>query len=298
MKNAAEAERQLAAPNWPRAWELYHTARFNLPPGRALRSASRPLWTGAPVQGKRLLLWADAGFGDTLQFCRFAPLIRDRFAAQVTLEVQPALLPLLENQWPGIEVVARGGPPKQYDTHCPLFAISIALRLTVRQIPAIQRYLRAPSPAAARTLPYVGLAWKGSNGTEVGSLQGRSVPVAQLAPLGIVPLLCLQKDRHEIETARFRMYAPPLDQEAPFVQTAAIMERLPLIVTSDTVTAHLAAALGRPTYLMLHETPEWRWQLEEAATPWYPTIRIFRKRAGGTWTEVAERIADEIRLTL
>jgi Tfp pilus assembly protein PilF len=272
------------------------------------RAFHAPLWLGRETLEQRsILIHWEQGLGDTLQFCRYVDMLKGR-AGQVFLLVQRNLRALMRLSWRGITVVSDDDLPIEADLHCPLMSLPVALGTTEDTMPKSVPYLRA-DPARVefwrRRLGShgfkLGLCWQGQPGlVDVG----RSLPLAAMGPLaGIrgVRLISLQKglgleQLHSLApTMPVEIPDPPLDGGPDaFLDTAAIMESLDLIVTSDTSIAHLAGALGRPTWLALKRVPDWRWMLEREDSPWYPTLQLFRQRKAGAWDAVFAAMAHEL----
>jgi hypothetical protein len=249
--------------------------------------------------GRSILLHSEQGLGDTIQFCRYATLLQQR-GAHVVLSVQSQLYRLLRTIGPTIEIVAEGAEGPATDYHCPLLSLPAAFGTTIDSIPASLPYLSAEPQ---RVMCWrqrlgaegfkVGICWQGSTGkVDVG----RSFPLATLHPLSTIPgvrLISLQKHLgcEQLHTLPAAMQLEVLGDEFDpgpdaFLDTAAVMQSLDLIVTSDTVIAHLSGALARPTWVALKQVPDWRWLLERTDSPWYPTLRLFRQKHAGDWTGV------------
>jgi tetratricopeptide (TPR) repeat protein len=256
-----------------------------------------PVWHGAePIAGRTLLIYADQALGDTLQFCRYARLAQQR-GARVVLRVQPMLRELLASLDPAIRVIASGDEPGECDYQCALLSLPLGFGTTLEAIPAAVPYLCADPRRIARWRERlgsggfkVGVAWQGSrHRIDVG----RSAPPAMFARLASVPgvrLISLQKDEG-VEASGTG--APPLERLAgldegsqAFLDSAAVMVDLDLVITSDTALAHLAGALGRPTWVALKYVPDWRWLEGRADSPWYPGMRLFRQSSPGDWESV------------
>lgn len=278
-----------------------YEARFEDPRLRTpARSLPCPRWTGTePVAGQRVLLHAEQGHGDTVQFARYAPLVAAR-GASVVLEAPPPLVRLLR-QLPGpVTVIARGDPLPDADWHCPLGSLPLAFGTTLATIPAAGPYLRADPvevsgwqavPGDRR--PRVGLVWAGN--PRHRNDRRRSLPLAALAPLARGPwqLVSLQKDV-ALDDARQLAAWQAIDagpRLRDFAATAAALMALDLVVTVDTAVAHLAGALGRPAWVLLPHAPDWRWLLGRADSPWYPTLRLFRQPRPGDWASVVRQVA-------
>jgi tetratricopeptide (TPR) repeat protein len=273
------------------------------------RSFRQPAWDGSPLEGRTILLYAEMGLGDALQFIRYAPLVQRR-GGRVLVECQPALLRLLR-RCPGIDgLLPRGGPLPDFDVHAALMSLPWLFGTTLATIPAEVPYQSAEPDLVqhwGRELGQepgfrVGIAWQGSLSSPTSRV--RAVPLAAFEPLGRlegVRLLSLQKGPGEEQlrevAGRFPVtdLAARLDKETgAFVDTAAVMMNLDLVITSDTSIGHLAGALGVPVWVALGYPPEWRWLLEGETTPWYPTMRLFRQGAERDWGPVFRRMAAEV----
>ncbi|TYL82426.1 tetratricopeptide repeat protein [Bradyrhizobium rifense] len=267
-----------------------------------LRGFSQPLWDGGDIGDRVLLLHAEQGLGDTLQFCRFVPAIAA--GRRVVLEVQRPLLPLLTGL-PGFErVVACGDPLPSFDLHCPLLSLTRVLGTTLDTIPREASYLRADPQRVAAWRERVGqldgmrvgLVWAG-NQTMSGDRR-RSIPLerfSELADLPGVSFVSLQKGPGASQS-------PPqglslhdwTDDLHDFGETAALIEALDLVISVDTGVAHLAGALGRPVWLLNRFDRCWRWLLNRDDSPWYPSLRQFRQIQPGDWTSVLRNVRAEL----
>ena len=291
-------------------WPLYE-ARFDVPEfGNPRRRFNVPRWQGSePLAGRALLVHAEQGLGDVIQFCRYLPLLAAQ-GATIVFEVMPALKALLRTLPGSIHLIGRGEPLPAVDYYCPLLSLPHALETRVDTIPAQVPYLTAEPERVAkwterlRELPglRVGLAWQGNPKFErLIWARGRSLPLAALEPLTQLPgvsLLSLQKGPGCEQLARVPFadrivdLGTDLDPGADaFLDTAAIMTCLDLVVSCDTSIAHLAGALGRPVWTALNVSPEWRWLLGRNDSPWYPTMRLFRQSTDGDWSAVVTAIA-------
>jgi hypothetical protein len=270
------------------------------------RGFPQPLWLGeGKISGKTLLLHAEQGFGDAIQFCRYAPLVAD-LGARVVLEVPRPLEALLGSVREVESVVVQGQPLPNFDLHCPLMTLPLAFKTAPETIPAHVPYLAATSnriagweamlgPAAGLR---VGLAWSG-NSTYKNDWQ-RSVAVGQLTPLlqldaELVSLqreLCPDDRRWLASHSRIRHIGAELGD---FAETAALISLMDVIITIDTAVAHLAGAMGKQVWVLLPFSAEWRWGLEREDSPWYPTARLFRQPKAGDWPSVVERVVSELR---
>ena len=272
-----------------------HENRWRLEPGLSQRRAfAAPQWFGQEdIAGKTLLIHAEQGFGDAIQFCRYAPMLAAR-GAHVVLEAPRPLLPVLRSL-EGVEtLVAAGDPLPRFDLHCPLMSLPLALGTRLETIPAESPYLVAPAERVARwsaelgppAAPRVGLVWFGKP-THLND-RNRSIPLARF--LGALPggleLFSLQ-DRARPEDAAALAARPDIcrfdGRLGDFGDTAALASLMDMVIAVDTSVAHLAAALGRPTWILLPFSPDWRWLLGRDDSPWYPSVRLFRQPARGDW---------------
>jgi tetratricopeptide (TPR) repeat protein len=261
------------------------------------RSFAQPLWLGEqPLAGKTILLHAEQGLGDTIQFCRYAPLVAAQ-GARVLLEVQKPLVELLRDL-PGVaSVVARGEPLPDFDLHCPLLSLPLAFGARLDTIPA-QTYLRAP---AERTSvrdarlggKRIGLVWSGNAGHRRD--RARSIPLYALMPLFDLDatFVSLQKEVRAADAAVLQQSKKIVDVSADlhtFTDTAALIAQLDLVIAVDTSVAHLTGALGKPLWLLLPHAPDWRWLTGRGDSPWYPTARLFRQTETRAWGPVVTRV--------
>ncbi|MGG1948120.1 tetratricopeptide repeat protein [Trinickia sp. NRRL B-1857] len=268
------------------------------------RHADRPLWLGAePIAGKTIMLHAEQGFGDTIQFCRYVPLVLAR-GATVVMEVPRPLAPLLASLEGVSRIVAEGDPTPAFDVQCPLMSLPFAFRTTLETIPAQIPYLQADphrrevwarrlENAASPGRPRIGLAWSGN--PRHNNDENRSLRFAALAPLLTLDatFVLLQPQVRECDAQAVQASAVVSFGEAlaDFADTAALTEQLDLVISVDTSVAHLAGALGRPAWVLLPFAPDWRWLLERDDSPWYPSVRLFRQRRAGDWTAVIGEVA-------
>lgn len=280
----------LALGDFARGWPLFE-ARWTIPAlGNQRRYPQLPQWLGQePIAGKSLLLYAEQGLGDTLQFCRYVPLLYS-LGAKVSLAVQAPLVPLLADQWPDVAVAESFVDVSEFDLATPLMSLPLALGTRLESIPAAVPYLR--SVAVAKLVsdrPRVGVVWSGSTGHK--NDQRRSIPVATLAPLFELPVdwVCLQPDLRESDL-RWLAEHPAVALQRPaltdFAETARIIDGLDVVVTVDTAVAHLAGALGKPVWILLPTGADYRWLLDRNDSPWYPTARLFRQKTRGDWSGV------------
>ena len=266
------------------------------------RSFARPAWAGEPLEGRTILLHAEQGLGDTIQFARYVPAVA-RLGGRVVLEAHTPLRRLLGGLEGVTVMAALGGPLPAFDVHCPLLSLPRLLGTIPTDVP----YLGAEVGAVAEWRANlggglkVGLVWAGNPGHANDG--NRSLPLAELAPLLRTPgvrFFSLQKDprpgdRETLMDLGVVDLGPNLDD---FADTAAALTVLDLLVTVDTSVAHLAGALGRPVWLLLPFLPDWRWMTERSDSPWYPTMRLFRQNRRGDWAGVVGRVAEALTGTV
>jgi tetratricopeptide (TPR) repeat protein len=286
---------------WPQYEWRWGTKQFKP------RNFTPPVWDGRAIAGQTLLVYAEQGLGDTLQFVRYAALVRQRAGCRVVVECQKPLATLLSSCSGIDQLVAREEELPPFDFHVPLLSLPRLLGTHVHNIPAGVPYLFARealvrhwrdrlSDCAGFT---VGICWQGSPTHE--SDRRRSFPLAHLAALAAVPgvdLISLQKGAgaEQMSGVQFPVMRLGLDDESwVFMDTAAVVRNLDLVVTADTSVAHLAGALGVPVWVALPKMPDWRWQLDRDDSPWYPTMRLFRQEVAGDWAPVFRRINSALR---
>lgn len=299
----------LAHGNFTEGWPHYE---WRLLAMDAERSFDQPHWQGESLPGKTILVHAEQGLGDTLQFVRYLPLVRER-CGRVICEVQPALVPLLTQSKLAelAEFVPRGSALPKFDAQISMLSLPAVFQTDEATIPLREGYLR-PAPERVRKWREVlgesdrlrvGIAWQGSPGYP-GDRE-RSIPLIEFAPLARpgVELISLQKGFGSEQlgqlAGRFevRDLGPDFDAAGgAFMDTAAVMENLDLVIVSDSAIAHLAGALGRPSWLPLPFVPDWRWLFERADNPWYANMRLYRQERLRDWPGVFQRIAAELDL--
>lgn len=294
---------QLQMGDFVRGWEQYEWRWKSEEAGGAVRGFSQPLWLGAEsLQSKTILLHAEQGLGDTIQFCRYAALVA-RQAASVVLEVQPALGALLADVQGPDRVVALGDPLPDFDFHCPLLSLPLALGTRLDTIPVQVPYVAAPRNLIAKweaalgpkEKPRIGIAWSGSPGYR--NDRDRSISLRRILPLltaqvSVVSLhheVC-PEDRDLLDAHRDILHFGA--ELTDFADMAALMTQMDLVISVDTSVAHLAGALGRPVWVLLPFAPHWVWMLDRADSPWYPTARLFRQPRLGDWDSVIRTVVE------
>jgi tetratricopeptide (TPR) repeat protein len=307
----SEALALLARGDYRAGFEKYEARwrRSGMPAPQSRRGA---LWLGDyPLARKTVLLHAEQGLGDTIQFARYVPLLVAT-GAKIVLEVQSELTALMARLDGGAKVIARGEAPPPFDVYCPLGSLPLALRTEPDSVPAPIPYLSADDASLAKWSPRIGalprpriaIAWSG-NPSHYND-RNRSVAFARLEPLFAHPaapagggarFISIQRDVRAED-------APSLAGETRvthvggdlqnFTDTAAVIALSDLVIVADTAVAHLAGAMGRPLWMLIPFAPDWRWTLNGEASPWYPTARLFRQTALGDWDGVIARVAAEL----
>jgi hypothetical protein len=260
-----------------------------------------PRWTGTSLAGRTILLDCEQAYGDTLQFIRYAELLK-RQGATVIVECMEAIASLLA-RCPGVDrVVVAGQPLPDVDVHIPLLSLPTIFRTSLESIPADVPYLR-PDPAlveswknelSSRRELKIGIAWQGNPGQ--ASDRFRSFPLAQFAAIARMPdvqLHSLQMGSGREQLSAFGEPSPVVDlgdRLGDFHDTAAIVSNLDLLITCDSAPAHLAGALGIKVWVALTLIPDWRWMLGRNDSPWYPSMRLFRQNRPGDWDAVFRNI--------
>jgi tetratricopeptide (TPR) repeat protein len=289
-------------------WKNYELRWNDAPLHR--RDFAEPLWCGEPLNGARILLHAEQGYGDTLQFLRYVPMVQAA-GGTVILEVQDRLQRMAA-ALPGVaEVVCNGDELPPFACHCPLLSLPLAFGTTLETVPVQIPYLSVPAAARQKmdALPWsaeglrVGLIWAGNPTFAADLYRNRSIPLTLYRPLLEVEgvhFFSLQIGEPVAQLAESADLAARITDFSPHVtdmaDTAAQIAHLDLVISADTAVAHLAAALGVPTWVLLPYAPDWRWLQERSDTPWYPHMRLFRQSRPGDWAGVVgnlrERLAD------
>jgi tetratricopeptide (TPR) repeat protein len=272
-----------------------------------IRHCSRPLWDGADIAGRTILLHEEQGFGDIIQFVRYAPLVAQR-GAKVIVECQKELTSLMKTIEGVHWVVAYDEQLPEFDVHCPLLRLPFIFNTNLETIPANVPYIMADSLVVEHWKDKlksdnaqlkIGLVWAG-NPTLKGDLF-RSCSLETFSPFAHfkdITFYSLQKWKSAEQAKN-----PPVgmrlidytDEIRDFSDTAAFIENLDLIISVDTAVAHLAGAMGRPVWTLLPFAPDWRWMLNREDSPWYPTMRLFRQSSWGDWKSVINRMKEELR---
>jgi tetratricopeptide (TPR) repeat protein len=283
----------------PAGWAEYEW-RWHLTGEKMYRiDFPQPYWFGAALEGKRILLHAEQGLGDTLQFVRYAPLVAER-GGRVILAVQPELMELMRSVKGVEQVVARLGPLPEFDTHCPLLSLPRLFQTTLETIPTGAPYLSADEKRRAdwqARLPgdqrkKIGLVWAGKDWPN----PNRSISPEELSALTSAP------DAWWCSLQKQDAGGPPgleltdwTGELQDFSDTAALIANLDLVITIDSATAHLAGALGKPVWVLLPFMADWRWMQDRSDSPWYPTARLFRQSRAGDWTGAIGHVIEALK---
>jgi FKBP-type peptidyl-prolyl cis-trans isomerase 2 len=287
-------------------WKGYER-RWELKDVMNKRDFPKPRWDGSDADNKSIFLYAEQGFGDTIQFVRYAPLVAAE-GAGVILECQKELVPLLRNVEGVQQVVACGEPLPEFDLHCPLLSLPFLFGTNLDTIPAkipyisvepslTQQWQEKISPDRAEFR--IGLVWAGNPRYKFG--HDRSCTLGVFSPLANfdhVAFYSLQKGEASAQAKN-----PPegmklvdlSDGIKDFSDTAAIIENLDLVISVDTAAAHLAGALGRPVWILLPFVSDWRWMLNRGDSPWYPSARLFRQPSPGDWESAIQQIQEALK---
>jgi tetratricopeptide (TPR) repeat protein len=290
--------------DFARGWELHEWRKKC--PGFKLANYPQPHWNGERLAGKRILLWYEQGFGDTMQFVRYVPKVA-ALGAKIVLSVQPELRRLIEGSIAAERFAEPGQGAADADFQCALMSLPFVFKTNLETIPREVPYLAPPGELVerwrGRMTPYanrlrVGITWAGRVGHINDAM--RSMHARQLAPLAStgVAFFSLQKWRMGLGVSEPEASMQMIDWTGEFADladTAALVANLDLVIAVDTAVTHLAGAMGKPVWLLLPKAPDWRWLLDREDSPWYPTMRIFRQEKLGDWDSVVARVAGELK---
>jgi tetratricopeptide (TPR) repeat protein len=270
-----------------------------------VRSFTQPLWSGCePLDGKTILLYAEQGLGDTIQFCRYVSLVSN-LGAKVLLEVQAPLVKLLSSIDDYVNVIPKGGALPSFDYQCPLLSLPLVFHTNLETIPMPGKYIKADVKKVAhwqaklgkKNKPRIGVVWSGS--LDHSNDQNRSIPFTKL--ITYLPpnfdYVCLQKELREsdkellLKHSEIRWFGEDLGD---FSDTAALCELMDVVVSVDTSVAHLAGALGKAAWVLVPYAPDWRWLLDRKDSPWYRSIKLFRQEEMGDWSSALRNVENEL----
>lgn len=297
---------QLLVGNFREGWQNYEWRWKKREMKGNVREFARPEWNGKDsLDGRTILLYSEQGLGDTIQFCRYAGVVRD-MGATVTLQVQDALEVLLAGTLEGVTIISEDAEVPPCDFHLSLMSLPGVFNTVEQTIPADKNgYINADQikvkkwqeVLGPRSIPRVGIVWSGS--LTHGNDHNRSIPLSEfvsLLPEGF-EYISLQKEVRESDREVLREHPGIVhfgEQLADFADTAALCELVDLVVSVDTSVAHLAGAMGRPVWILLPFNPDWRWLLKRDDSPWYPTARLFRQESPGEWERVMIAVREEL----
>ena len=301
--------------DWLQGWPGYEARWRFREVHRSPRLFAQPRWQGEALNGQRILLHAEQGLGDTIQFSRYVSLVAAR-GGRVILQVQKPTLRLMQSLAAvrtGLAEAALLGAMPQFDCECPLLSLPAVFRTVTETVPWPGAYLEADpalvaekwiqfSHSGPRDLPFaqlrVGVAWAGNPNYKADHL--RSVKLPTLLPLLHTPgvnWIALQKGPSAEELSDLPSDVRIQDgssRDRDLAETAALIATLDLVITTDTCVAHLAGAMGKPVWILLPHLADWRWMQQTETTPWYPSARLFRQSAPGDWAGVISRVLDEL----
>ena len=308
------AEASLLRGDFQRGWEEYEW-RFRVRNAPQLMApANRPQWDGIPLVDARLLLVADQGYGDVIQFARYIPWAADR-CSDIAVACSPEIRAVIAQQ-PGVSIICnQWQDAPEFAAFCPLSGLPRLAGTTLRTIPGPIPYLRADLETAAMwagrlsgLMPpryhRVGIVWAGPPTHVNDRNRSKSTTLATFAALGELSgltLISLQKGPAQAQIGTYWGRAPLVNlgpELRDFGDTMAVLDSLDLVVTVDTAVAHLAGAMGKPVWLVLPFAPDWRWQLDRADCPWYPTARLFRQAVPHQWDAVIAEITYQLEAEL
>jgi len=295
--------------DWRQGWPGYEARWRFREVHRSPRLFAQPRWQGEALKGRRILLHAEQGLGDTIQFCRYVSMVEAR-GGQVILQVQPPVERLMKSlasvRDGQAQTALLGANPPDFDLECPLLSLPAVFRTTVETVPCPGAYLFAnPELVAEKQVQFphlrltsvqhrVGLCWAGNPRYKADRL--RSVKLATLLPLlrtSGITWVALQKGPAAEELLALSADALVADgssRDRDMAETAALIATLDLVITTDTSIAHLAGAMAKPVWILLPHLSDWRWMQQTEATPWYPTARLFRQSSPGDWAGLIERV--------
>jgi tetratricopeptide (TPR) repeat protein len=293
--------------NFEEGWREYEWRWKTEYLASSCRDFEEPLWDGSDINERTILLHAEQGFGDTIQFIRYAPLVARR-GAKIIFECPKELASLLESTDGIKQIIVRGEDLPAFDVHCPLLSLPLVFDTRLDTIPAGVPYIASDNKLITRwkekirndnSKIKVGLAWAGNPGFKQNRY--RNCPLEKFSPLSQLSgaaFYSLQKGEEANEARNLSgdmKIVDYSDEIHDFSDTAAFIDNLDLVMSVDTAVVHLAGALGKPVWTLLPFSPEWRWLLDREDSPWYPSMRLFRQSSFGDWGPVMERVAAELQ---
>jgi len=298
---------QLLLGDFANGWSNYEARKSA--PQLKLRATPKlaPFWSSENVQGKRMFIYSEQGFGDSIQFVRFVPKLIE-MGATIHLDIQPELASLVkETGWPIELMTETEARYEQYDYECSLLSLPRAFSLSVEDIPSSTPYLKTSDDRIEywkRKLgnigrPRIGLCWAGSPAHKNDHRRSIGTDIFGRLCIGDhAGFVILQKEYFDYELEELSRHGTQLHNWATeffnFSETAALIECLDLVITVDTAIAHLAGALGKEVWLLVDHAPDWRWLLSRSDSPWYPTMRIYRQEIPEDWSSVITKVSDDM----
>jgi len=274
------------------------------------RKFSQPTWLGnESIFGKTLFIHREQGLGDLIQFCRYIPLL-EKLGAQIILEVPLSLFGLMKSLSPSVMVIKEGESLPSFDLVCPIMSLALAFKTTVKNIPAFIPYFEVEKTKrifwgkklGEKTLPRIGIAWSGSmtNKIDNNPLARRNIPLKELQSIFDLPLEfhILQKEMRPEDQATLKSLKNLNNHQNElinFSDTAALIQEMDLVISICTSVAHLSAALGQDTWVLLPYSADYRWMLDQDKSPWYPTVELFRKKNPLKWDDLVLDVKNELK---
>ena len=282
-------------------WALYEW-RWKVSEGNFLRGFKQPLWLGeSSIEDKTVLIHAEQGLGDSIQFCRYIAMIEPLLPKEILLEGPRALISLLSTLKSRVTFIEQGNAIPEFDLHCPMMSLPLAFKTSGFTIPAEIPYLFAgenktklwQNKLAKKAHPRIGIAWSGS--TSHKNDHNRSLLLKQFSPLFDLPFEfhCLQNEirPNDLEALNaLKQLHQHQDELIDFSDTAALIENMDLVISVDTSVAHLAGSMGKKVFILLAFAPDYRWMLDRSDSPWYPTATLFRQPEIEDWESVIEQV--------
>jgi tetratricopeptide (TPR) repeat protein len=294
--------------NFKDGWQGYEWRwkNENIIKTSGVRNFLHPLWLGVePLKDKTILLYAEQGLGDTIQFCRYVSYVA-QLGAKVIVEVQRPLLRLLKNLEGASQVIAMGDQHPEFDFQCPLLSLPLAFKTELSSIPLASEHISSDidhvtkwqDKLGKKAKLRVGVVWSGSTGHK--NDHNRSLTLSKLLPHlpCDVEYVCLQKEIRDIDKELLKKHSEIQyfgEELVDFLDTAALCQLMDVVISVDTSVAHLSGTLGKPTWILLPFCPDWRWLLNKDESPWYPSVKLYRQEKINDWTGILEKIKNDLK---
>jgi tetratricopeptide (TPR) repeat protein len=293
--------------NYEEGWKLYEWRRKNDDTKHNFPNYEQPLWLGDfSIVGKTILVHSEQGLGDTIQFCRYLPMLEELNPKEIIFVVEKPLISIIATLNAKLTIIEKGKQLPSFDCYCPLLSMPLAFKTSLETVPAVIPYLKEDQvkqiywakKLGVKDLPRVGLVWSGS--TAHKNDHNRSLRVSELSSLIRLPyeFHCLQKEIRECdkkELAKFKRLRLHHEDLKDFSDTAALIEQMDVVISVDTSVAHLAGALGKRVIILLPFMPDYRWMLDRDDTPWYPSAKLMRQKKIDDWKSVIKSLDRELR---